>query len=241
MSTAELSRVGAIIAPEATIVTSPNDELAERFSRHSGIVDPAELPPCTVIGVGAVGRNVALQLASLGVSQLQLIDFDEIELSNVATQGYRTEQIGQKKVEATAADAMMIYPDMEITVIDDRIRPKHGIHPAVFCCVDKISTRELIWNTRKHESEFFVDGRMRGWLMRILAVGKQEDHEAYEKSFFEQTEAEEGACTARGTIFTATIAAGLMVNQLAKWTRKFNVDKDTIVNLLENSMYFGGD
>ena len=32
-----------------------------------------------VIGVGAVGRQVALQLACLGVTKLRLIDFDVVE------------------------------------------------------------------------------------------------------------------------------------------------------------------
>ena len=34
----------------------------------------------TVVGVGAIRRQVALQLASIGVCHLQLIDFDHVEL-----------------------------------------------------------------------------------------------------------------------------------------------------------------
>lgn len=42
----------------------------------------------TVIGVGAVGRQVALQLAAMGVSRFQLFDFDIVEPTNINFQGY---------------------------------------------------------------------------------------------------------------------------------------------------------
>jgi len=55
----------------------------------------------TVIGVGAIGRQVALQLAALGVSHLQLMDFDRVDETNLTTQGYRRRDLGLLKVEAT--------------------------------------------------------------------------------------------------------------------------------------------
>jgi tRNA A37 threonylcarbamoyladenosine dehydratase len=50
----------------------------DRFARQAGLVPREQLAQLdvTVIGVGAIGRQVALQLASLGVQKLQLIDFD---------------------------------------------------------------------------------------------------------------------------------------------------------------------
>ena len=55
-------------------------QLNERFSRQKDIVPPDRLAACraTVIGVGAIGRQVALQLAAMGVPWLQLIDFDVV-------------------------------------------------------------------------------------------------------------------------------------------------------------------
>ena len=38
----------------------------------------------TVIGVGAIGRQVAIQLTAIGVPHLQLIDFDHVEIGNLA-------------------------------------------------------------------------------------------------------------------------------------------------------------
>ena len=39
--------------------------------------------PATVVGVGAIGRQVALQLAAIGIPKLQLIDHDTVEPVNL--------------------------------------------------------------------------------------------------------------------------------------------------------------
>jgi sulfur carrier protein ThiS adenylyltransferase len=40
------------------------------------------------------------------------------------------------------------------------------------------------------------------------------------------------ACTARSTIYTASIAAGLMVSQFTRWLRGLPVERDLLLNLL---------
>ena len=83
-----------------------------RFQRQQDLVplDKLQSLTTTVIGVGAVGRQVALQLAALGASQIQLIDFDRVEPTNITTQGYLQRDLGQLKVEATAAQIHEIDP-----------------------------------------------------------------------------------------------------------------------------------
>ena len=78
----------------------PNDQ--DRFSRQQALVPQKRLQETqvSVIGVGAIGRQVALQLAALGVRRLQLIDHDRVEPSNVTSQGYLASDIGRSKVEA---------------------------------------------------------------------------------------------------------------------------------------------
>jgi molybdopterin-synthase adenylyltransferase len=60
------------------------------FSRQEGLVPRERLEGLAigVIGVGAIGRQVALQLASLGTRHLTLIEFYEVEEVNITTQGY---------------------------------------------------------------------------------------------------------------------------------------------------------
>ncbi|MCA9117005.1 MAG: ThiF family adenylyltransferase [Planctomycetaceae bacterium] len=206
----------------------------ERFERQADLVPQERLRElgATVIGVGAVGRQVALQLTAIGVRQIGLIDFDTVEATNITTQGYRAGDIGCAKVEATAAALRQLDPDVEVRPVQDRFRPRHETGEAVFCCVDSISARQAIWNSAGHLCGFWADGRMLGETIRVLTVAGQEGREHYPATLFEQSEAFVGRCTARSTIYAASITAGLMVHQFTRWLRGLPTDADVLLNLL---------
>ena len=209
-------------------------EATDRFVRQGDLVPRSRLQDVlvTVIGVGAIGRQVALQLAAIGATRLQLIDFDLVEATNVTTQGYFTSDIGQPKVEATRAALQRIEPTAEVTSVADRYRPDMVIGAAVFCCVDSISARGAIWRSAHHDCRFWSDGRMLGEIMRVITAADSASRAHYPTTLFGQTEAEPGRCTARSTIYTANIAAGLMLHQFARWLRGQPVDRDVSLNLL---------
>ena len=91
----------------------------DRFSRQQELVPRQNFNALaiTVIGVGAVGRQVALQLAAMGVRRIQLVDFDRVELTNVTTQGYASSDVSRLKVEA-ARDAIIGRPDCMKMAVD---------------------------------------------------------------------------------------------------------------------------
>ena len=62
----------------------------DRFERQQDLVPQDRLAglTATVIGVGAIGRQLALQLAAMGIPRMQLVDFDRVEATNVTSQGY---------------------------------------------------------------------------------------------------------------------------------------------------------
>jgi molybdopterin-synthase adenylyltransferase len=74
----------------------------ERFSRQADIVPEDRILDCkaTIIGVGAIGRQVAIQLTAIGVPYLQLIDPDTVEISNLASQGYLQNDLGHYRILA---------------------------------------------------------------------------------------------------------------------------------------------
>ena len=209
-------------------------EANHRFARQDDLVPRSRLQELliTVIGVGAIGRQVALQLAAIGATRLQLIDFDHVEATNVTTQGYLASDVGQTKVEATRAALQQIEPNAEITPILDRYRPDMTVGTAVFCCVDSISARSAIWRTAHRDCRFWCDGRMLGEVMRVLTAADSSSRAHYPTTLFGQADAEPGRCTARSTIYTANIAAGLMLHQFARWLRDQPVDRDVSLNLL---------
>ena len=206
---------------------------SDRFSRQGDLVPRTKLTDltATVIGVGAIGRQVAIQLAALGVPQLQLIDFDVVEDTNVTTQGYDFEDIGQLKVDATAGAVQRIDPLIDVDAVPDRYRSRIEIGDVVFCCVDSISARSAIWRSVSRRCRFWCDGRMLGEIIRVLAVADADSRRHYPTTLFRQSEAQAGRCTAHGAIYTAGIAAGLMTHQFTRWLRDLPVDPDVSLNL----------
>jgi sulfur carrier protein ThiS adenylyltransferase len=210
----------------------------DRFVRQQDLVPEEELRQVrvSVIGVGAVGRQVALQLAALGVRRIQVIDFDSVEPTNVTTQGYQESDIGHPKVDATAAAMRRIDRTIDTEVVFDRYRPKVSIGDAVFCCVDSISARTAIWRSAGPRCRFWSDGRMLGEVLRVLTVADEVGRDHYPSTLFRQTEAQPGRCTARSTIYAANVTAGLMLHQFARWLRSQPVDPDMSLNLLASEL-----
>jgi hypothetical protein len=214
----------------------------DRFIRQQELV-PAErlsVLTVTVIGVGAIGRQVALQLAAMGATRLQLVDFDCVDRSNVTTQGYWEVDIGQPKVNATAAALARLDPSIEVELIEDRFRPKLTVGEAVFCCVDSIAARSAIWRSMQNRCQFWADGRMLGETIRVLAVADASGRDHYPTTLFDAGEAQVGACTSRSTIYAASIAAGLMVHQFVRWIRRQAVDPDLSLSLLASELVSSG-
>lgn len=211
--------------------------MTDRFIRQEMLVPREKLQSlaCSVIGVGALGRQVALQLASLGVPRLQLIDFDSVEETNITTQGYLRRDLNLPKVEATARAIAEIDPTIEVERIVDRFRPQFALQPVLFCCVDSIASRTAIWRSARDRTEFWCDGRMLGEVLRILTATDAASKAAYADTLFAPGEAEQGSCTSRGVIYTAAIAAGLALHQFTRWLRGIPSDPDLCLNLLDLS------
>jgi len=172
----------------------------------------------------------------MGVPDLRLIDFDVVEESNIASQGYREADLGKPKVEATAEACREINHDIVAEVTRDRFRRSMEIGSAVFCCVDKIDIRRLVWQAVQHRVDFFVDGRVSAEILRVLVACDAASCTYYSTTLFTPEEAYEGTCTAKTTIYCANIAAGLMVSQFAKYLRHLVIDPDIQINLLSNEL-----
>jgi len=214
------------------------EQLQERYSRQKDIVPADRIAMCkaTVVGVGAIGRQVALQLAAIGIPWLQLIDFDIVEESNLASQGYLEDETDLQKVEATADLCYQINGGLHIEQVDGRFKRDMAIGNILFCCVDKIDVRRLIWESVKNRVNFFCDGRMSAEVLRILAACDSKSRKYYPSTLFGSGEAFIGPCTAKTTIYCANIAAGLMVAQFAKYLRRLPIDPDVQFNLLTSEL-----
>jgi sulfur carrier protein ThiS adenylyltransferase len=212
--------------------------LPGRDLRQRDIIPPAALARCrvTVVGVGAIGRQVALQLAAVGVPWLQLVDPDVVEEVNLGPQAYLEDDVNRFKVEATGDLAQQLNHRLEVTEVKSRFARTLYVGNVLFCCVDSIATRKFIWEATSSKVDFFCDGRMSAEVLRVLAVADAKSREHYPTTLFAPDEAHIGSCTARSTIFCANVAAGLMLSQFSRWLRGFPVEADVSLNLLTSEM-----
>jgi len=213
----------------------------ERYSRQADIVPRQRILDCkaTVIGVGAIGRQVAIQLTAIGVPHIQLVDFDTVEISNLATQGYMQKDLKRPKVDVTAEYCREINYDLQVEVVLDRFKRSIPVGNTVFCCVDSIVARKHIWDAIKDKVNFFVDGRMSAEVLRVVTACDDKSRTYYPTTLFAAEEAHAGPCTAKSTIYCANIAAGFMLAQFTKYLRLLPVDPDIQVNLLASEIYVG--
>ena len=217
------------------------EQKQERYSRQKDIVPADRIAECkaTVIGVGAIGRQVASQLAAIGIPWMQLIDHDVVEESNLASQGYFEDDLERFKVHATADICHQINPKLELYTINERFKRTAKIGNVLFCCVDQIETRRLIWESVKDKVNFFSDGRMSAEVLRILTACDLKSRKHYPTTLFAANEAFAGPCTAKTTIYCANIAAGLMLAQFTKYLRQLPIEPDIQLNLLASELTVG--
>lgn len=84
-------------------------------SRHSTTVQrKLHKAQVAVAGLGGLGSNIAVSLARIGVGHLHLIDFDEVDLTNLNRQHYFIKHIGMKKTDAIKEILMNINPYLDI-------------------------------------------------------------------------------------------------------------------------------
>lgn len=213
--------------------------LNDRDIRQRDVIPPERLAHyrATVIGVGSIGRNVASQLASIGIDSLHLVDPDVVAVENLACQGFDQDDLGRAKVEATADRCHRVNPRMEILTEENRFRRSGAFGNAIFCCVDSIETRRFVWENAGEHAEIFLDGRMTAEIIRVVTVSDAHGRDHYPRTLFAPDRAYRGSCTNKSTIFAASIAAGLMVSNFSKFLRRLPIEPDFCMNLLGNELF----
>ena len=86
-------------------------------------------------------------LAAIGVPRPQLVDFDQVDITNVTTQGYCAGDVGMTKALAALAAIHQLDPAIQVEAVEDRYRHRMQIGQAVFCCVDSIDALAAIWRS----------------------------------------------------------------------------------------------
>lgn len=129
------------------------------LTRISGTFESPE-DNVNIVGCGAIGSYLALQLVKLGVTNFTLFDFDKVESHNISNQAYRHNQIGKLKTEALEELILEINPRAKVTLFDEKeemLRKEEMLKGFVFLATDSPSSRKHILKTNK------ANPQIKGW------------------------------------------------------------------------------
>jgi sulfur-carrier protein adenylyltransferase/sulfurtransferase len=148
-----LTRVAAL--PEAELPGLTNEE-TQRYARHLRlpnvtVVGQRRLKAARVliVGAGGLGSPVALYLAAAGVGHLGLVDFDDVDLTNLQRQLlHGTADIGRSKLESARDRLRDVNPNVEVAPYDERLTSANAMrilrgYDVVVDGTDNFATRYL--------------------------------------------------------------------------------------------------
>ena len=205
-----------------------------RYHRQLDLVplDELEKHQVAVVGLGAVGRQVVMLLASMGIERPTLVDFDTVDMVNISTQGYLEEDIGKPKVEAAANHWLKVNPKAQPVCLNERVHDLMRLGDTIFCCVDSMSGRKQVWEAAGRDCWYWADGRMGEEVVLTFSAYDNPTRDYYQSSLITDEEAKPIRCTAQGTLYMAYLASSLMVGGFARRLRKVPVTAEVCFNML---------
>lgn len=192
-----------------------------RTTRYSTAIPIQKLTDTrvTLIGVGGVGRNLALLLARAGVNHIQLWDPDRVEGVNLGPQGWVELDVGQYKVTACTSAMEEINRGTHADPHAKAFDPEVLTSKVVFCMVDNIETRGKIFDAIHSKLDLWVDCRTALDALQLYCWTPMMDPSKYKKTIFPKKEAVDQPCTARSTPEINAMSATLAMAAYVAWLR----------------------
>jgi molybdopterin/thiamine biosynthesis adenylyltransferase len=195
--------------------------------RHLLIFDPHHFGDrrVDVIGCGAVGSRIAMEVAKLGVQNLHLWDFDTIEAHNIANQLFNLDDIGKPKA-TTLATHVRQATGLEPAVHQKRVSSRQAFGDVVFLAVDTMADRKSIFEHSLRltfTTQLVVEVRMGAEELRVYGFNPRtrRDCQMWTESLSDDEATVESACGAQTTVgATAGITACLAVHRFLQWYRQ---------------------
>lgn len=196
------------------------------IKRHQGIFDPSKTDSkkIAVIGCGAIGSKIVVALTKLGVTDLDVYDFDKVEDHNISNQAFSTKHIGMLKVEAIKD---YVYGDnkININIFNEKCNKEIIMiknYNIVFLAVDSIEGRKELVDalTRNPSLEYIIETRMGSDEVQINGIAGRLQYKQWLSTIdFDEEYVEVSACGSPisfGLIsdMAATLATNMFVHHI---------------------------
>ncbi len=203
-----------------------------------------------VIGCGGLGSPIAIYLATSGIGELHLVDFDTISVSNLHRQVFfKVEDIQQPKVEILANEIKKRAPFTKVTFTNEAIH-KNSIleliseYDIIVDGTDNLQIKYLINDACVLQKKPLVYGslyKFDGYVATFNVLNGEGDYTCNLRDAFPDIAKDIHNCEEAGTLNPIVgIIALLQVNEVIKLvtkTGKLLTNQLLIYNVLENSQF----
>lgn len=117
-----------------------------------------------IVGCGALGSMVAMQLAGAGVGNITIADFDTIDISNLQRQFfYSTGNAGKKKSEMLAERMKELNPAISVEIVDKLITESNA--------TDYFKDKDFIVDATDNSASKVLIDKICGMLAKPCCIG----------------------------------------------------------------------
>ncbi len=148
-----------------------------------------------IVGAGALGNEVAKNLALMGVGHIFILDFDEVEAANLSRSVlFRERDNGRPKAEIAAARVRELNPDVRVQYFNGDVRTEVGLGvfrrmDAIIGCLDNREARLAVNRFAYWLNKPWVDGAIQE-LLGLVRIFQPGDGACYECTLTEQARRE---------------------------------------------------
>jgi len=185
-----------------------------RYLRNKDLIKQSLLDEVTIIGAGGIASALVTILAQMGFKKFHIWDDDKLEEHNLSTTAYPESMLGETKVRCAAEMIHQYDKNINVNMYLKRWEPSNHLSDIVLLTPDNMETRldvHMDWK-RNDNRRALIDMRMGALTMEVISVEKDNDN--FGKTWQPSNQISDEACTAKHTIFTANVVAGLGASQL---------------------------
>lgn len=183
----------------------------------------------TIFGAGGAGRQLALQLVSLGITKITVVDPTRVIRRHLASEGYRADDVGRPKVDCLGDVCHQAQPLLDYAGLPVPYRTGDAFGTSVFCCASSMSERKQVWSKVQGTCRFLCDVRLDGETLRILTASDESSRRRFATTL--AREAAKVRRTSPSLISTAGLAASLAVHQFTHYLRDLPLQHETTLNV----------
>lgn len=170
-----------------------------------------------IIGAGGLGTAASMYLASSGVGQLLINDFDTIDASNLPRQVlYRDADVGKAKATTATEHLQTINPDINVIAIGERLDRDAlpelvASVEAVLDCTDNFASRWLINEVTFAHNKPLVVGAAIRWEGQVAVFRNDQANGPCYRCLYSEADENLNNCAGQGIVAPVAGTVGTMM------------------------------